>query len=871
MSGGADGLFVLEVEPEELQAAADRLTSLREDLEGERAGVAAAPSQWAAGWRGGAATAVGAEVSALAGHMAAFPGLLDAAATTLTTLATSYREALATVATLRTRHSAAAADCSAALSASRARYTRDLGAIPAGVGQQTGMYREEASAAARVREADAVTTRTAEQATATAEYDQLMAELRTATREAGAALAAAVVVPVPGSTVSTYLATGVLDLGPVPPTELADLSLAQQHQVQEDLARVSLDVQHDIAAGELDEDALDELDALLVFSGGRVLLADAARDAREGVAGAMADVARRAADQTTPPDRSADDLLLLGDLLRRFGRDEDMTTPFLVGLGGAGTLDLTRSADRMNGTDPATNPYLETAAALRVALMTSSHDTSFPAHAFATDLVDRAADAMGEMDSGSPGVALAYLLAGPPPEADDAPPPRWGSFFLQAAVERTATREQAFAADHGGGGDGRGLWLQGYAGQFSQLATTFEGYPDRLSSADGAANDYLLANDPLVFAVRHLASDSLAGREVLGGTSGAYLFAERDWGLDGFRAITAAGERAATDAVPGTIAWDRALRVTSAMVNGLGGRDERDLDAFTDASAASVARTLSAHMPSVHASIVAEFQDTSEPLEEGVVLAAFGQDASFTAARLGELNLDRLVRETVAHESGVTAMRIGLNAYQGVLASETVARVTSGEAQPDQFVVDMLDGSGRLEAWFGQRVGDEAVATGRREDEVIGFWIDAASFGVSQGGDALGAVPHPLAKATSVGVSAFGDPAADLVRETWADNAETAAEHAEQTAEATADRVSWAYAQALHEAGVNTLDGMPDAVVLPDGRLRDWGELTLAQQDTARLQMAEDRGDEGIFANPHALSDAMRTSPLPYYHLTEED
>jgi len=864
--------FTLDVDPDAVDRAAQQVEGLRDDLETHRAGVVAAPDRMAQGWTGGAATSVRAEVTALGGHLQTFPAHLTTASTALRDLATAYREALdVTLPALQQRWDAAEQAYTDAVASSADRRAEDVAAIPADAGAQRRMWQDEAQQAHASRVSTAAGARTGTQAAVTGDYEDLVEDLRQATRTASTALAGAVVVPVGDETVSTYLATGQTSLGTLPPAELADLSLAQQHQVAEDLESASSRVEQDIAAGELDEAALDELDALLAFTGGRVLLADAARDAREQVTGAMADVARRAGDPTTEYEQSSADVLLLGDLLRRYGQDDDMTTPFLTDLGGAGTLDLTRASDRLHGDDPADNPYLATAAALRVALMTSSRDPAFPADSFATDLVDRAADASGEMHSGSPGVALAYLLAGPSAEEGEQDA-GYGSFFLSGAIEQIVAREQAFAAD-AGGGDGRGLWYQGHAGQFSQLAATFEGYPDRFGTSDGAANDYALAPDPLVFAVRHLATDSLAGRDVLQGGTGAYLFGERDWGVDGFRAITAAGEHAATDAVPGTVGWDGALHVASSMVNGLGGRDEHDLAAFTETSAAAVARTLSAHMASVQWAISAEGDNAPEdPVLTAASLAFGGQDNPYEVAYFGSTAMDRLLAATVAHEDGVTALRTGLNAYQGVLVDETVARLEEGvDGDPATFLSDRMYEAGELHAELGSIVADHAVATGRERDEVIGFWVDAAGFGVSQGGDALGAVPHPAAKAVSLGVSAFADPAAEAVKEAWADNSSEAVEAAEDTAQSTADRLSYEYAQALHAAGIAPVTLAPQTAYGPDGSLLDWGDLSAADQQQMNGILTAVSGRDGIHADVVSTADAFRDSRLPFYAAEEED
>lgn len=263
-----------------------------------------------------------AEATALAEHMASFGGHLEAAATALGDLAAAYRTAQdETLPALRARWADAQAACTDALAASAARRSADLDAIPADAGAQRRTWQAEADAGHAARTSSAAAERAGAQASATATYHQVMADLRARTRSTGHALASAVVVPVPDRTVSTYLATGTTDLGPLPPTERADLSLARRHQVAEDLDRAVAALRRGAAAGDVDERDLDDLEALLAAAGGDDALAPAAGRAHEAVAAAVTSLARAAAAAAVhgavPVPAGAS--RLLDELLERFG------------------------------------------------------------------------------------------------------------------------------------------------------------------------------------------------------------------------------------------------------------------------------------------------------------------------------------------------------------------------------------------------------------------------------------------------------------------------------------------------------------------------------------------------------------------------
>lgn len=268
MSGGD---FPLDVDADQVDLAATRLRTLREDLEAERAGVIGAPAAWAPGWQGAAATAVTSEATALAGHMAGFGGHLEAAATALTDLAAAYRTALEqTLPALRARWADAQADCTAALATSAALRARDLAAVPDDAGAQQRVHQSEADSGHAARTGAATAERAGVQAAATAAYDQLLADLRQRTRATGQALAGAVVVPVPDRTVSSYLATGTTDLGPLPPHQLADLSLTRRSQLLAGLAAAAAQEERDAAAGRSDQAHRDAHEALRAAAGQEV-------------------------------------------------------------------------------------------------------------------------------------------------------------------------------------------------------------------------------------------------------------------------------------------------------------------------------------------------------------------------------------------------------------------------------------------------------------------------------------------------------------------------------------------------------------------------------------------------------------------------
>lgn len=856
--------FTLDVDPDAVDRAAGQVEGLRDDLETHRAGVVAAPDRMAQGWTGGAATSVRAEVTALGGHLQTFPGHLTAAATALRDLATAYRDALeVALPALQQRWDAAEQAYADAVAASADRRAEDVAAVPADAGAQRRMWQDEAQQAHAHRVSTAAGARTGTQAAVTGDYEDLVEDLRQATRTASSSLAGAVVVPVSDETVSTYLATGQTSLGTLPPAELADLSLAQQHQVAEDLGIASSRVEQDVAAGELDEAALDELDALLAFAGGRVLLADAARDAREQVAGAMADVGRSAVDREADGDDDAAraDVALLGTLLARYGEDEDMTTPFLTDLTGEGTLDLTVAVDRLSSGDPAANPLLAHADALRTAVMTSSHDPAFASAAFATALVRRAAGLASSGAEGAPGTALAYLLDGEPRDGDGEG--GYGSFFLAAAVEAMVEAEQ----DHAGepGRDGSSLWLQGMY-QVSHLATTFDGYGVQAEPGSPAANHW----DPTLAAVRHLAQDSLAGRDVLVGETGEYLFGDRAWRHDGYAAIIAAGAHAATDAEPGTLGWDGASAVASTMVNGLGGRDDVAGDdpvyeGLSGTSSAQLAQVLTAHLPAVQEAVLRGRDD----LDGGAVdrhhrNAALG-DGEMTIALFDSSSLGTFTGLAAQHGDGVAVLRTGLNDYQGLLAGSTADQVMGLPPEQRQtFLSAQMGGAGALEAFFGNEIGEQAERLGRERDDVVRFWVDAASFGVEQGGSALGGVPHPAARLASLGLGQVSGPAVEAMKDAWATAEADAATAAESAAQVSADRVSYGFMQSLQQAGVLDVQGLPPGALTDDGHLVDWDDLDPADVPLV-LNRFESDFDGPVTASSGDVAEAMRELTLPFY------
>ncbi len=845
--------FTLDVDPDAVDRAAQQVEGLRDDLETHRAGVVAAPDRMAQGWTGGAATSVRAEVTALGGHLQTFPAHLTTASTALRDLATAYREALdVTLPALQQRWDAAEQAYTDAVASSADRRAEDVAAIPADAGAQRRMWQDEAQQAHASRVSTAAGARTGTQAAVTGDYEDLVEDLRQATRTASTALAGAVVGPVGDETVSTYLATGQTSLGTLPPAELADLSLAQQHQVAEDLESASSRVEQDIAAGELDEAALDELDALLAFTGGRVLLADAARDAREQVAGAMADVGRSAVGHEADGDdgAAAADVTLLGTLLARYGEDEDMTTPFLTDLTGEGTLDLTLAVDRLSAGDPAANPLLAHADALRTAVMTSSHDPAFASAAFATALVQRAAGLASSGAEGAPGTALAYLLDGEPRDGDG--DGGYGSFFLAAAVEEMVEAEQDFAGEPGR--DGSGLWLQGMY-QVSHLATTFEGYGLHPEPGSPAANHW----DPTLAAVRHLAQDSLAGRDVLAGETGEYLFGDRTWRHDGYAAIIAAGAHAATDAEPGTVGWDGASAVASTMVNELGRRDDVAGDdpvweGLSGTSSAQLAQVLATHMAAAQEAVLVGGTVEGGRIDTRHVNAALGGDPEtdrFTIALLDRAALEAFTGLAAQHGDGVAVLREGLNRYQGLLAEGTAQQVLGPDVDPalrQEYLNRQMGASGTLEAFFGNEVGQQAEMAGKERDDAVRFWVDAASFGVDQGSSALGGVPHPAAKLGSIVIGQVSDPAVEAMKDAWATAEAEAATAGESAAQVSADRVTYGYLQALHNEGVLSVEGLPPSALGDDGHMVDWADL---DPDDVRLVLGRFDND---FSGPVSAS-----------------
>lgn len=200
--------FRLDVDPDAVERSAQRLARSGQSLD-ELAGVLTrAGIQAAQGWRGEAANSATAELEGLGRELAASAPHFAATQEALAALASGYREAELTILGLNRRWEQAEAACVAALVRADQRQTTAVVAVPSGLApearrlmlDEASRANDQASAAARAALVD-------EQRRLEAEFDELRGELLRATTRAGAAAAAATVVPVPGATLQLAVLT----------------------------------------------------------------------------------------------------------------------------------------------------------------------------------------------------------------------------------------------------------------------------------------------------------------------------------------------------------------------------------------------------------------------------------------------------------------------------------------------------------------------------------------------------------------------------------------------------------------------------------------------------------------------------------------
>ncbi len=218
------GHYSLDVDPDGIETAARDLRTLAEHLQHRAEQVQAVPGGIPTTvWTGAARTAICTEMTALGVATGRFAGHLQTAATALTALAGSCREALTdTVPGLNRRWQAAQDNYTAQVRAADARTATevaDLDRTPTSTGTGTGsggaitvttrrLIRQDLAETNAYAHTAAAAERAAAVRRVDADYQHLLTGLHDAFQRAGRALAGATLVAVPDSTVATFIAGG---------------------------------------------------------------------------------------------------------------------------------------------------------------------------------------------------------------------------------------------------------------------------------------------------------------------------------------------------------------------------------------------------------------------------------------------------------------------------------------------------------------------------------------------------------------------------------------------------------------------------------------------------------------------------------------
>lgn len=186
--------YVIEVDPAALRAVSARLRRAGAELQLQGSVVDTTAAGWAGGWRGDTATAAATEAAGLSTLLSRGAGALEAATGALDRLAETYEQALEVdLPSLERRREAAIDAHASAVSAAHRSHASAVGAAESddrSAVAAAGAALDSALAAAAAQKA--ATLRLLDE-----EFEQLVEDLRTRTRAAGAQLAADPPVPVP--------------------------------------------------------------------------------------------------------------------------------------------------------------------------------------------------------------------------------------------------------------------------------------------------------------------------------------------------------------------------------------------------------------------------------------------------------------------------------------------------------------------------------------------------------------------------------------------------------------------------------------------------------------------------------------------------
>jgi hypothetical protein len=235
-----DAHYFLDVDPDRLYAAGQVFAGIADQLAQRGTQISHTPAEIpTTSWAGSARTAICTEMTALGGQITRFVDHFHTAATTLTTLATSCREAQAEVTSLNRQRQAAQDAYAADLKTLQARQDHQTSTLsPAADPSMAPAVHKAALQDLTDSYAQAHTDATATRDTTTraldGQFQHLVDQLRSKFRQASHALAAATIVAVPDATVSGFIAgggTGMLpswigkDGQPFPPDLHAEAAL----------------------------------------------------------------------------------------------------------------------------------------------------------------------------------------------------------------------------------------------------------------------------------------------------------------------------------------------------------------------------------------------------------------------------------------------------------------------------------------------------------------------------------------------------------------------------------------------------------------------------------------------------------------------
>ena len=375
------------------------------------------------------------------------------------------------------------------------------------------------------------------------------------------------------------------------------------------------------------------------------------------------------------------------------------------------------------------------------------------------------------------------------------------------------------------------------------------GWPSSLQPADfpqGAA----FPDDPVAASLLLLTDPRDARAFYADAERARYLFVEHDF-RDGYAALftswgaACAGQDLRDPANPPTeadvlLASEIAALGVAALAE-RGGFAPEDVSLDASVAAATVVTT---HLIAGEATVIHDPGTTaSNPTLMATTHLSVG-DAELTVAQLNGDGLDRLVGAAGTTAEGIAIGRAGTPTFHARTADGLAAEATAVE---DGLVGLTLTRAGALEAYLIETMWNVQEDAGRRQDELIEFWVgtagDVATLGLKQ----VDAVSRLAA-----GVS----PIENLVVAPLATGEAAAVARANTAAETHAQEVELIYINALAAAGLLELPEYWDAQADPSEQLAATGDNGSEVVNTAAAQ--------GFPV--HALDVALKALQLDHYH-----